>query len=123
LEDRVVVCERVHDIEDYLQAADIGLFTSETESFCLSILEAMYFSCPSVTTRVGGIPEVIDDGRTGILVPFGDVEALARSVELLIADPARRAALGHAAKLSAQTRFSASVIVPQYEAMYRRVCG
>src|SRR5262249_36232986 len=61
LESRVIVREKVTDIEDYLQAADIGLFTSETESFCLSILEAMCFGCPSVATRVGGIPEVIED--------------------------------------------------------------
>ena len=62
LEDRVIVRERVTDIEEYLQAADLGLFTSETESFCLSILEAMCFGCPSVATRVGGIPEVVEDG-------------------------------------------------------------
>ena len=71
LEDRVIVREKVNDIEDYLQAADLGLFTSETESFCLSILEAMCFACPSVATRVGGIPEVIEDNVTGLLVPFG----------------------------------------------------
>ena len=45
--DRVMVRENVNEIEDYLQAADLGLFTSETESFCLSILEAMFFGCPS----------------------------------------------------------------------------
>ena len=50
LEDRVIVREKVNDIEDYLQAADLGLFTSESESFCLSILEAMCFACPSVAT-------------------------------------------------------------------------
>ena len=53
LEDRVIVREKVNEIEDYLQAADLGLFTSETESFCLSILEAMCFGCPSVARRVG----------------------------------------------------------------------
>ena len=61
LADRVIVREKVNDIEDYLQAADLGLFTSETESFCLSILEAMCFGCPSVAPRVGGIPEVVQD--------------------------------------------------------------
>ena len=72
LEDRVIVREKVNDIEDYLQAADLGLYTSELESFCLSILEAMCFACPSVARRVGGIPEVIEDNVTGLLVPFGD---------------------------------------------------
>jgi glycosyltransferase involved in cell wall biosynthesis len=122
LEGRVIVVERVHDIEDYLQAADLGLITSEVESFCLSILEAMCFACPSVATRVGGIPEVIEEDATGILVPFGDTAALAHAVEGLIREPARRAALGRAAQDRARDLFSAGVIVPRYEALYRRLC-
>ena len=118
----VVVLERVTDIEDYLQAADMGLFTSDSESFCLSILEAMCFGCPSVATRVGGIPEVVEDGISGLLVPPGDAAGLARAVEALIADPTRRAAMGAAARRRAMDRFSADVIVPGYEAIYRRVC-
>jgi len=111
------------DIEDYLQAADVGLFTSEMESFCLSILETMCFACPSVATAVGGIPEVVDDGVTGLLVPFGDTEPQARAVESLIQNPARRAALGRAAQIRAAGLFSADVIVPRYEQLYRRVCA
>src|ERR1700723_1953615 len=61
LEDRIIVRENISDIEDYLQAADLGLFTSENESFCLSILEAMCFGCPSVAPSVGGIPQVVQD--------------------------------------------------------------
>jgi N-acetyl-alpha-D-glucosaminyl L-malate synthase BshA len=120
---RVIVLENVNVIEDYLQAADLGLITSETESFCLSILEAMCFACPSVATRVGGIPEVIEDNATGLLAPSGDAEALARAVESLIRDPARRIAMGRAARHRARTKFSAAVIVPEYETLYRRVCG
>jgi len=122
LEDRVIVIERVNEIEDYLQVADLGLFTSEMESFCLSILEAMCFACPSVATRVGGIPEVVEENVTGLLVPFGDAGGLAEAVESLIRDPARRAALGRAAQRRAHEYFSAEVIVPRYEALYRRVC-
>jgi len=123
LRDRVIVLERVNQIEDYLQAADIGLFTSDMESFCLSILEAMCFACPSVSTAVGGIPEVIEDGVTGVLAPAGDAAALARAAEALIRDPAKRAALGAAARRVARERFSADAIVPRYEALYRRICG
>lgn len=122
LEGQVIVREKVNDIEDYLQAADLGLFTSESESFCLSILEAMCFACPSVARKVGGIPEVIADNVTGMLVAAEDAEALARAVENLIEDPARRLELGRAARQRAREHFSAEVIVPRYEALYRRVC-
>ena len=120
---RVIVLERVSDIEDYLQAADLGLFTSDSESFCLGILEAMCFGCPSVATRVGGIPEVVADGVSGVLVSPGDAAALARAVEALISDRAHCASLGEAARRRAGAFFSADVIVPAYEAVYRRVCG
>ncbi|HEY1110367.1 MAG TPA: N-acetyl-alpha-D-glucosaminyl L-malate synthase BshA [Opitutaceae bacterium] len=123
LRDRVVVRENVVDVENYLQAADLGLFTSESESFCLSMLEAMWFGCPSVSTAVGGIPEVAEDGVSGVLAPAGDADALARGIESLLSDPARRSALGRAAMRRAQEKFSPDAIVAQYEALYRRVLG
>src|SRR2546425_349437 len=119
---RVIVREKVHAIEDYLQIADVGLYTSDAESFCLSILEAMCFGCPSVSTRVGGIPEVVEDNESGLLVPAGNVAALATALEALVHDEPRRHALGRAAQARARERFSAEVIVPRYEALYRRLC-
>ena len=123
LSGRVVVRERVTDIEDYLRAADLGLFTSDVESFCLSILEAMCFACPSVATAVGGIPEVVVSGQSGLLVPAGDADAVARAVESLIQNSALRAELGRAARKRARQLFSAKAIVPLYERLYRRVCS
>jgi L-malate glycosyltransferase len=123
IEDRVIVREHVSDIEDYLQAADIGLFSSDMESFCLSILEAMCFSCPSVATAVGGIPEVAVSGSSGVLVPPGDADALARAVEGLIRDPALRSRFGAAARKRARDHFSADVIVSRYVELYRRICA
>jgi N-acetyl-alpha-D-glucosaminyl L-malate synthase BshA len=122
IEDRVIVREKVNDIEDYLQIADIGLFTSETESFCLSILEAMCFGCPSVARAVGGIPEVVEDKVSGLLVPAADADFLARAVESLIRDPAGRSAMGEAARQRARSAFSAESIVSRYEELYRSVC-
>ena len=123
LKDRVLVREKVNQIEDYLQSTDLGLFTSETESFCLSLLEVMYFGCPNVARRAGGIPEVVEDNVSGLLVPSDNPDELARAVESLIQDPKRRMAMGEAAQRRARERFSAEVIVPRYEALYRRVCG
>lgn len=121
LEDRVIVRENVQEIEDYLNAADLGLFTSDSESFCLSILEAMAFGCPSVSTSVGGIPEVVDHGKNGLLVPSGEPADLARAAEVLIGDPAQRAELGRAAQEKARRAFSAEQIVTRYETFYRHV--
>jgi len=123
LADRLVVREKVTDIEGYLQAADLGLFTSEVESFCLSILELMSVGCPSAAFAVGGIPEVTRHGETGLLAPFGDTAALARDAEALLRDPARLAAFGAAARARARREFSAAAILPRYEALYRRVSG
>jgi glycosyltransferase involved in cell wall biosynthesis len=122
LEDRIIVREKVTEIEDYLQAADLGLFASESESFCLSILEAMSFACPSVGTRVGGIPEVVENEVSGVLVPAGDLDALAAAVERLLKDPKLRKTMGEAAQRRAQQLFSAAAIVPRYEELYQRVC-
>jgi L-malate glycosyltransferase len=121
LDSRLIVVDNVQNVEDYLQAADLNLVTSDSESFCLSILEAMCFRCPSVATRVGGIPEVIIDNETGVLVPAGDADAIARAVEELVRDPGRRDRIGAAAQQDASRRFSAEAIVLQYESLYHRL--
>jgi len=121
LEDRVVVRENVSLIEDYVAAADLGLITSESESFCLSILEAMTFGCPTVATAVGGIPEVIEHGKSGLLVPFGDADGLARAAESLIGSHRLRTSLGRAAQARARENYSADRVVPLYLELYRRV--
>ncbi len=122
LADRIIVLTKVAEIEDYLQAADLGVFTSELESFGLSILEGMYYGCPSVAMQVGGVPELIEQNVNGVLTPFGEVDIFAKTVEQLIDDRERQAAFGEAAKRCARERFSADTIVPLYEALYRRVC-
>ena len=123
LEQRVIVREKVNDMDDYLQAADIGLFTSETESFCLGLLEGMCFGCPGVATGVGGIPEVIENNVSGKMCAAGDAEALAAATYELIRNRQSREKMGKAARQRAREKFSADVIVPKYEALYRRVCG
>ena len=82
----------------------------------------MFFGCPSVSTAVGGIPEVIADRVSGILVPFGDLDGLARGVESLLHTLSRRTMMGQAAQQRAHKDFTADTIVQQYEALYWRVC-
>lgn len=123
LQDRVIIRENGGEVQDYLQASDLGLYTSESESFCLGILEGMWFARPSAAMAVGGIPEVVRDGITGALVPFGDVDALAAAVSRLIDDDRARGAMAAAAQADARARFSPNAIVPQYEALYRRFCA
>jgi len=120
LRENVIVLENVTSVEEYFAAADLGLITSEYESFCLSILEGMTFGCPTVSTEVGGIPEVIEDGVSGILRPFGDAAALARATEALIANPNELRRLGINARKRAASEFSAERIVPAYFEVYQR---
>ncbi|MCX6938431.1 MAG: N-acetyl-alpha-D-glucosaminyl L-malate synthase BshA [Verrucomicrobia bacterium] len=123
IRERIIVRENITAIEDYLQAADLGFFTSESESFCLGILEAMAFGFPSVSTRVGGIPEVTLHGETGLLAQAGDVAGLVDALVTLITDPVARARMGAAARVRAQTTFTAPVIVEHYLRYYRAVCA
>lgn len=123
LRSRVIVREKVVAVEDYLQIADAAMFTSESESFCLSALEAMSLGCPCVARRVGGIPEVIEDGVSGVLVASDEAHDLAAAMDGLLRDRSRLRAMGDAARARARARFSADAIVPRYESIYRRVCG
>jgi N-acetyl-alpha-D-glucosaminyl L-malate synthase BshA len=121
LEGHVVVRERVAEVEDYLNAADLGLFTSESESFCLGVLETMSFGVPSVSTAVGGVPEVMEAGVSGRLVPYGDVDGLAAAVRDLVRDGERRRTMGEAGRRRAAEHFSRDQVVGRYEALYRRL--
>ncbi len=84
----------------------------------MSILEAMAAGLPVVSTRVGGIPEVVTDGHEGWLVPAGDVDALAEKLALLVANPELAAQMGAAARERVELTFSAQRILPQLIALY-----
>ncbi len=118
LEDTVIVRQNGYPIEDYIEASDLGIYTSETESFCLSILEGMFLGKASLAFRVGGIPEVMEEGKSGLLCAFGDCDAMAARIDELVEEPERARRLGTAAKERALSRFTAEKIVPQYIACY-----
>ncbi|HBR95315.1 MAG TPA: hypothetical protein DEA90_14230 [Opitutae bacterium] len=118
IQDRVIVIRDVKEIEDYLNACDLGVYASEAESFGLSILETLAHGKAVVATEVGGIPEVVQDGRTGRLVPAHSPGAIAAAIDQLIEEPQRMQAMGLAAAKEAQARFAPPVIRDQYLAYY-----
>jgi len=97
------------------------LMPSELESFGLAALEAMACKVPPIATRVGGVPELIDDGETGLLYNVGDVDAMAAGALSLLNDAARLDAMRCAARKAAQQRFCATLVVPQYVRFYEKV--
>jgi L-malate glycosyltransferase len=111
---------RLDSVASLLQATDLFLLPSQTESFGLAALEAMACGSPVVASRAGGLPEVVDDGVSGILEPVGSVEAMGRRAVELLRDPSRYAAMREAAIGKAQ-EFSADRIVPMYEHLYEEV--
>jgi len=119
LRDTVIVRQNTSVVDEYVEAADAGLYTSEYESFGLSILETMFYGKPVVAFRAGGIPEVIGDCCP--LYPFGDVTAAAGGLDTLIESPDLARKLGERSRNRALEQFSADRILPQYEALYRRV--
>jgi N-acetyl-alpha-D-glucosaminyl L-malate synthase BshA len=102
-----------------LSASDVFLLTSAQESFGLAALEAMTCEVPVVASKVGGLPEVIDQGVTGFLHASDDPEGMAHSVARLLLDDRLRRQFGAAATKVAHARYSDTAIVPMYEAYYR----
>ena len=119
IRDIVIVRQNMAVVDEYLEAADAGLYTSEYESFGLGILETVFHDKPVVAFRVGGIPEVLSDSYP--LYPFGDVTAAASALDALVQDPKLARELGEQSGTRVRERFSADRIVPQYEALYRRI--
>jgi len=121
LREKVDFLGKLDRVYEKLSIADLMLVPSEMESFGLAALEAMACEVPTVATSVGGVPEVIEHGRSGFLAPVGDVEAMAGYAIDILSDDRRLREMGKAARWEAQTRFCSSKIIPEYERFYERV--
>ena len=110
--------ERVNEL---LPLADLMIMPSQLESFGLAALEAMACKVPAIATRVGGVPELIEDGVTGLLYPVGKVEEMATGAIGLLRDRNRLEAMRDAARKDAQKRFCATLVVPKYVKYYESV--
>lgn len=116
--DDITFIGNVPMVEQILAGADLFLLPSETESFGLSALEAMSCEVPVITTNVGGLPEVVDHGETGLLFDVGDTEAMARGALELLRDDERRTAMGRLGRERAVERFSEERVVERYRDVY-----
>jgi glycosyltransferase involved in cell wall biosynthesis len=113
----------IGDVEQWYGAADLLLHPSEMESFGLAPLEAMACGVPVLAYRVGGLPEVIEDGKSGYLLEVGDVEGLARRGIELLTDARRWGAFSKRAREIAVGRFGQEKIVDRYERYFLEVLG
>lgn len=121
LRDRVFFLGNVPNLEEIVGSSDLFLLPSEAESFGMAALEALASEVPVIATRAGGLPEVVDDGETGYLLPVGDTEGMAaRAIEILT-DDGRRRAMGKQARERSVDRFHVAKVVPEYRALYERV--
>jgi N-acetyl-alpha-D-glucosaminyl L-malate synthase BshA len=111
----------VDGVAQLLQAANVLLLPSQTESFGLVALEAMASGVPVVASDVGGLPEVVEHGKTGFLAPVGDVDKMAEYTLRILADCTLCQTLSRQARERAISHFDYHKIVPQYESVYERV--
>lgn len=116
--DRVTWLGFRRDVPELLAASDLFVLPSLGDAYPTVLMEAMAAGLPVVSTRVGGIPEIVDDGRTGRLVPPGNAEALARTISELLDSREDREALGRSARAEAERRFSTAAWVERLRKVY-----
>jgi glycosyltransferase involved in cell wall biosynthesis len=121
LADRILFLGYRADVPAILREASVVLQPSLTEGLSNSILEAMAAGRSVVATPVGGTPELIEDGVTGVLTPVSHPHALGEAVSALIEEPGRREALGARARAFVHGRFSVQAMVDQTEQVYRQL--
>ena len=121
VQDRIHFLGKQDAVHELLPLADLLLMPSQMESFGLAALEAMSCNVPAIATRVGGVPELIDDNVNGLLFDLGDVDAMAQAAISLLNAPDRLQAMSQAARRTAEDRFSTTRIIPLYEDYYKRV--
>ena len=121
LRNQVEFLGKVDRVYEKLSIADLMLVPSEMESFGLAALEGMACEVPAIATAVGGVPEVVDHGRSGYLAPVGDVETMAGYAIDILSDEKKLREMGKVARWEAQSRFCSSRIIPEYEKFYERV--
>ncbi len=117
VENKIKVLRDVKDIAPVIQACNLGIFTSQSESFGLSILECMSYGLPVIATNVGGVPEVIQDKVSGRIYKVGDIKNMAKTIMSLRDDQKKYSEMSIKAKEIAK-EFVSENIVGKYEKIY-----
>jgi glycosyltransferase involved in cell wall biosynthesis len=124
LENSIVFTGHLKNLTPYYEAADVVAIPSLSEGSPNVLLEAMAFGVPVVATAVGGIPEIVNDGETALLVPAQDPDAMAAGIERLLSDPVTAATLAGKAQRKVETEYSpesrAKTLIGIYDDVYRR---
>lgn len=120
---RVRYVGHVSEVLTAYRQADVVVMPSLSEGLPMTALEAMACGLPLVASRVGGLPEVVADGETGLLVPPGDPSALAAALRVLAADPVRAAAMGDVGRARVADRFTEERMLEQLIACYHTALG
>jgi glycosyltransferase involved in cell wall biosynthesis len=122
--DRVIYTDHISDDDLFrgaFSACELLALPSDYEAFGLVLVEAMACGRPCVATRVGGIPEVVDHGRTGLLVEYGDVKALASALMELLTDDKKARAMGRSGRKRVEERFTWEKVTVKIEDVYKEL--
>ena len=123
LRGRVTFTGRVDNVRAYLQASDVFVFPTLDEALGMSAVEAQACGLPAVASRTGGVPDVVEDGVTGILVPPGESSPLSDALRKLLTDPGLRVRFARAARTRTEQRFALHTMVARYADLFRSLAG
>ncbi|MFC5603275.1 N-acetyl-alpha-D-glucosaminyl L-malate synthase BshA [Sporosarcina koreensis] len=123
LEGDIIFTGKRDDLPELLAISDVMFLLSEKEAFGLVLLEGFACGVPAIATNIGGIPEVVEDGKNGFLVELGDVKAAAEKAKRLLEDPIMHQSFRERAIETVCNKFNSSSIVLRYEELYYRVAG
>ena len=121
--ERVQVLGVREDVPELLAAADVFVLASDWEGHPVAVMEAMAAGLPVVATRVGGVPELVEHGVTGLLVERGDMRGLGEAMASLARDAARRSEMGETGRRRAAVCFSVRTMVEAYQKLFERLCA
>jgi glycosyltransferase involved in cell wall biosynthesis len=121
LSERVRLLGRSNDVTDLVHASDALLLASKVEGLPGIAIEAGTGGLPVVAYAVGGLPEIVEEGVTGLLAPPGNVDRLAAHMLTLMVDPGMRRRMGQAASRRVRARYDIRSVAPRYLALYREV--